>query len=108
MSGKVVFLQSAVDDLHEIRRYIRKRFSQAVWLDAYARIEKAILNLERFPHASHAPAELPAMHFLEIIVARNRVIYEVLGDTVYIHLICDTRQDFKTRLARRPVRALRP
>ncbi|MBO9330231.1 hypothetical protein GHR37_13910 [Achromobacter xylosoxidans] len=51
MNGKVAFLQSAVDDLHEIRRYIRKRFSQAVWQDSYARIKKAILNLERFPHA---------------------------------------------------------
>lgn len=108
MSYKVVFLQSAVDDLHEVRRYIRKHFSQAVWLDAYAKIKKAILRLEQFPQAGHAPSELPATHFLEIIAVKNRVIYEVVGDTVYIHIICDSRQDFKTKLARRPVRTLRP
>lgn len=34
--------------------------------------------------------------------------YEVLGDTVHIHIICGSRQDFKTKLARRPVRTLRP
>lgn len=106
MSHKVVFLQSAVDDLHEIRRYIRKHFSQAVWIESYAKIKKAILNLEPFPQAGHAPPELPATHFLEI-AAKNRVIYEVVGDTVYIHIICERRQDFKTKLARRPVRTLR-
>ncbi|MFJ1299323.1 type II toxin-antitoxin system RelE/ParE family toxin [Pseudomonadota bacterium AL_CKDN230030165-1A_HGKHYDSX7] len=108
MKHKVVFLQSAADDLHEIRRYIRKHFSQAVWLDCYAKIRKAILNLEQFPQSGHAPSELPATHFLEIVAAKNRVIYEVLGDTVYIHIICDSRQDFKTKLARRPIRIFGP
>lgn len=106
MSHKVVFLQSAIDDLHEIRRYIRKRFSQAVWEGSYTKIKKAILNLEQFPLTGHPPPELPATHFLEIIAAKNRVIYEIAGNTVYIHIICDSRQDFKTKLARRPVRPL--
>ena len=82
--------------------------SPSTWLDAYAKIKKAVLNLERFPGAGHAPPELPATHFLEIIAAKNRVIYEVVSDVVYIHVICDCRQDFKTKLARRPLRALRP
>ncbi|WP_244193893.1 type II toxin-antitoxin system RelE/ParE family toxin [Bordetella genomosp. 12] len=85
-----------------------KALSQAVWLDSYARIKQAILTLEQFPHAGHAPAELPATHFLEIIAVKKRVIYEVVGDTVYIHIICDSRQDFKTKLARRPIRTFRP
>ena len=108
MKHKVVFLQSAADDLNEIRRYIRKHFSHAVWLDCYTKIKKAILNLEQFPQAGHAPPELPATHFLETIAAKNRVIYEVTGDIVYIHIICDSRQDFKTKLARRPIRAFGP
>jgi plasmid stabilization system protein ParE len=104
MKCKVVLLHSAAEDLKEIRRYIRRHFSQAVWCDAYAKIKEAIQNLEQFPYCGHIPAELPATHFLEIIAAKNRVIYEVIGDTVYIHIICDTRQDFKTKLARRPIR----
>ncbi|NSX04750.1 type II toxin-antitoxin system RelE/ParE family toxin [Cupriavidus gilardii] len=108
MKHRVVFLQTAVDDLKEIRRYVRKHFSQAVWLDSYGKIKKAILGLERTPYRGHTPDELPATHFLEIIAVKNRVIYEVLGDTVYIHLICDCRQDFQTKLARRPIRALFP
>ncbi|AVJ28899.1 type II toxin-antitoxin system RelE/ParE family toxin [Achromobacter spanius] len=107
MSRTVVFLQTAADDLLEIRRYIRKNFSQQVWLDSYARINKAILNLEQFPHAGHPLPELPATHFMQILAVKNRVIYEVVADKVYIHLICDSRQDFKIKLARRPLRTLR-
>ncbi len=108
MSREVIFLQSAIDDLHEIRRYVRKQFSQTVWLDAYARLRKAIQNLQQFPRAGHPLPELPATHFLQIVAVKNRVIYEVVADKVYIHLICDSRQDFKTKLARRPLRTLRP
>ncbi|WP_255469051.1 type II toxin-antitoxin system RelE/ParE family toxin [Achromobacter sp. UMC46] len=90
-----------------IRRYIRKHFSQATWLNAYAKIQRAILNLQKCPLTGHAPPELPSAHFLEFIAAKNRVIYEIIGNTVYIHIICDVRQDFKTKLARRPLRALK-
>ena len=50
--------------------------------------------------------ELPAAHFPEIIAAKNRVIYEVIGSTVYIHFICDSRQDFQSKLARRAIRSI--
>ncbi|WP_334167272.1 type II toxin-antitoxin system RelE/ParE family toxin [Achromobacter mucicolens] len=108
MNRTVVFLKTAAEDLYEIRRYIRKNFSQQVWLDSYARIKNAILNLEQFPHAGHSLPELPATHLLQIIAVKNRVIYEVVADKVYIHLICDSRQDLKIKLARRPLRTLHP
>jgi plasmid stabilization system protein ParE len=108
MSHNVVLLQSAVDDLKDIRRFVRQHFSDAVWRESYAKIRKAILHLEQCPDAGHAPPELPATHFLEVIAVKNRVIYEVNGNTVYIHIICDCRQDFKTKLARRPVRRVTP
>lgn len=108
MKYRVVFLESAVEDLKEIRRFVRKHFSEAVWRDSYDRIKKAILKLERFPRSGHALEELPCTQYLETIVERNRVIYELQGDTVFIHIICDSRQDFRIRLARRPIRSLLP
>ena len=107
MTYSIIFLQPAVDDLDEIRRYVRKHFSQVVWQSAYAKIKRAISKLEQLPDAGHPVPELPEMHFLETIAAKNRVIYEVVGQIVYIHIICDTRQDFRTELARRPLRGLR-
>ena len=107
MTHRVVFLQSAADDLFEIRRYVIKHFSPSTWLDAYANQEgdreSGTLSRRR-PCAARA-----ARHSLSRDHRRqNRVIYEVVGDIVYIHIICDCRQDFKTKLARRPLRALRP
>jgi len=104
---KIVFLRSAEDDLLEIRRDIRRHFSQRTWLNAYAKIRRALENLEAFPLSGHAPPELPATHFLEILAANNRVIYEVIGTTVYVHILCDARQDFTTKLSRRPIRSFR-
>ncbi|MFY3130895.1 type II toxin-antitoxin system RelE/ParE family toxin [Achromobacter ruhlandii] len=106
MNHQVLLLDGAEEDLREIRRYIRKHFSQKTWLTAYSKIKRAIQNLEQFPQSGHTPAELPATHFQEIIAAKNRVIYEAIGTTVYVHLICDYRQDFKSKLARRPLRHL--
>lgn len=103
MSHQVVFLHSALEDLKIIRRYVRKHFSQEVWTTSYAKIKQAILHLEHFPYSGHAPPELRTTHFLQIIAAKNRVIYEVSANTVYIHIICDSRQDFQTKLARRPL-----
>lgn len=106
MSHQVLLLEGAEEDLREIRRYVRRHFSQKTWRAAYAKIKRAIHNLEQCPRSGHTPAELPATHFLEIIAAKNRVIYEVIGATVYVHLVCDPRQDFKSKLARRPLRPL--
>lgn len=108
MSHKVVFLRSAEDDLLEIRRYVRKHFSQQTWLSAYAKIRRAIANLEAFPLSGYPPPELPATHFLEIQAAKHRVIYEVIGNIVYVHIVCDARQDFTSKLSRRPIRSLKP
>jgi plasmid stabilization system protein ParE len=106
MTFQVVLLHTATEDLKEIRRYIRRHFSQDVWLKSYAKIKLSITNLEKFPYSGHALEELPFTHFLEIIAVKNRIIYEVINRTVYIHLICDERQDFKTKLARRSIRPL--
>ena len=61
MTHRVVFLQSAADDLFEIRRYVIKHFSPSTWLDAYAKIKKAIVNLERFPAPAMRRPSCPSL-----------------------------------------------
>ena len=104
---KVVILASAENDLKELRRYIVKNFSQATWQISYGKLKNAIRNLTHFPHLGSIPEELAALNlspYRQILSGMNRIIYETRQDTVYIHIIVDTRRDMKSFLMQRLVR----
>lgn len=57
---------------------------------------------------SYAPAEFAdfgGRNFREALSGLNRVIYEVRDDTIYIHVVADTRRDLRTLLQKRLLRA---
>jgi toxin ParE1/3/4 len=104
MSFKIVVLESAEHDLKELRTYIVKNFSQETWQKTFERIKDAIRNLKTFPYAGSIPEELEKIglsQYRQVLSGMNRIIYEVRQDTVYIHLIIDTRRDLKALLTRR-------
>jgi len=39
-----------------------------------------------------------------VLVGMNRIIYEVRGDILYIHIVCDARRDLRALLLRRMLR----
>ena len=39
--------------------------------------------------------------YRQILSVMNRIIYEVRQDTIYIHVVCDTRRDMRTLLMER-------
>ena len=71
-------------------------------------IEEGRITLAADVFAQIEALDNPATHFLEVVAVKNRVIYEVIEDKIYIHIICGARQDVQTKLSRRPVRILRP
>lgn len=104
MTCKVVILKSAELDLKELRLYIIKRFGKTAWQGSYTKIKLAINNLARFPRTGSIPEELEHLNmeqYRQIISGLNRIIYEVRGQTIYVHLIADTRQNMKSLLIRR-------
>lgn len=106
---KVVILESAEHDLKELRRYITKNFSEETWQHSYDKIKTAIRNLKTFPNAGSLPDELEKLNLIQyrqVISGMNRIIYEVRQDTLYIHIITDTRRDVKSLLTRRLLRAI--
>ena len=97
MNHKIIILESAEYDLKELKNYIIKNFSFKIWQHSYRKIKEAIRNLKTFPYAGSIPEELSLLnlnHYRQIVSGMNRIIYEVRGDCVYIHIIADTRQDF--------------
>ncbi|MGZ4960863.1 MAG: type II toxin-antitoxin system RelE/ParE family toxin [Methylomonas sp.] len=109
MSFKIIILESAEHDLKELRSYIVKDFSQETWQKTFHQIKEAIRNLKTFPYAGSIPEEFGKINlsqYRQVISGMNRFIYEVRQDSVYIHLIADTRRDLKALLTRRLLRTI--
>ena len=74
---------------------------------SYMKIQKAVHSIELFPEAGGVPPELEVLNltfYRQVIAGLNRMIYEIRGQFIYIHLICDTSKDMGAVLARRLVR----
>ena len=103
---KAVFLRSAESDLQAIKRYVLQNFGQDVWRASLVKIKDAVAVIEQHPHLGRVPAELQSLHitqYRQVLSGMNRIIYEVRGDTAYIHVVCDVRRDLKSLLLERLV-----
>lgn len=104
---KAVFLEEAEQDLRDLRRYIVKSFGTLVWRETFDKVKAAIRALQTFPQSGSIPPELQdlSLHqYRQVIAGMNRIIYEVRTETIYIHIVCDTRRDMRTLLSRRLLR----
>lgn len=109
MSFKVVILESAEQDLKELRAYIVKNFSVDTWRTSFADIKGVIRNLQEFPLAGSTPEEIEKLNltqYRQVLSGINRIIYEVRQDVIYIHIIADTRRDMTTLLNKRLIRVM--
>lgn len=100
---KAKLLDSGKTELKRVRRYVVDAFGMAVWEDAYAQIQAAITRIREFPECGHMVDELSGLtanRFREVHCGKNRIIYEVRGDTIYVHLIMDQRRDLTALLQR--------
>jgi|EP00456_Euglypha_rotunda_P054953 toxin ParE1/3/4 len=103
---KVVFLRSAEADLKDLRTYIVSKFGKKEWLASYARLKQSVAMIEEHPQLGRIPPELEDLNiaqYRQILSGMNRVIYEVRGDFVYIHIVCDARRDLQGLLMKRIV-----
>ncbi len=109
MGFRVVILESAEQDLKELRAYILKNFSMETWRTSYTKIKEAIRHLKNFPQTGSIPDELEKLNitqYRQVISGMNRIIYEVRQDVIYIHIVADARRDMSTLLNKRLVRVM--
>ncbi len=107
MSFRIVFLNSAEHDLKELKRYMVRNFDSDTWQASYTRIKDAVNAIRTFPLGGDVPEVLDRLNltqYRQVVAGKNRVIYEVRQDTIYIHIVCDTRKDLTSLLSRRLVR----
>ena len=108
MIHRVVILESAEQDLKELRNYVVKEFSLATWQDTYGKIKESIRNLQTFPLTGSIPEEIERLNltqYRQVLAGMNKIIYEVRQETVFIHIVTDARRDMSSLLTRRLLRA---
>lgn len=107
MSFQVVFLRSAEADLKELRTYVIRNFGKNIWQLSYEKLKEAISSLQTFPLEGKIPEEIARLNqtqYRQIISGMNRIIYEIRQETVFFHIVCDTRKDMRTLLTTRLLR----
>jgi len=108
MSFAVILTADAARDLEDIYHYIAIHDSPGKAERVLERVEKAFRSLSEFPERGAHPKELLALgirEYREIFFKPYRVIYRVMGDTVYVFLIGDGRRNMQTLLQKRLLEA---
>lgn len=107
---RVVFLAGAEEDLRDLRQYLLRNFGKPVWQETYRQIRESIRAIQAFPQGGSIPDELRGLglaQYRQLISGMNRIIYEVRGEVLYIHIVCDTRRDMRTLLSHRLLGAMK-
>jgi toxin ParE1/3/4 len=94
----------AARDMEEIDRYICTHDSPSKTDQVLDQIEMALASLTQSPNRGAYPKELLELgirEYRQIFFNPYRIIYRVLGHTVYVLLIADGRRDLQELLQRR-------
>ena len=108
MSFAVILTADAARDLEDIYHYIAIHDTPGKAEHVLDRMEKTFGSLSEFPERGAYPKELLALgirDYREVLFKPYRVIYRVMGETVYVFLIADGRRDMQTLLQRRLLEA---
>ena len=95
---QVRLLQGAVDDLKDIKS------SDKNWLITKKAIQAELVAISKNPLACTAPPEVQeivATQFRQGLSKYHRIIYEIVDDVIYVHIICHQRKDMMQILLRR-------
>ena len=104
---RVVILDSAEQDIKDLKIYVVRNFSDKTWQSTYKKIKEAINNLQQFPQVGGIPDEIEKLNltqYRQILSGVNRIIYEVRQDTIYVHIVVDARREMSALLTRRLLR----
>ncbi len=104
MRYEVLITEKAELDLESIHDYIAESDSPSSAHRVLDALLKAVDKLATFPERGSRPRELLALgygEYRQIAFRPWRVIYQIKGRRVYIHLIADGRRDMQSLLAQR-------
>lgn len=95
---QVILLQGAIDDLMDIKS------SDKNWAVTKKQIKAELSLIGENPFSRSEPPEIQEIsitQFHQGLSKYHRIVYEVLDDAVYVHIICHQRKDMTQILLRR-------
>ena len=104
MSYTVLLTDDVARDLESLYDYVFEHDSPEKADHLLKKIEQAFSKLTSLPHRGTYPAELSELgnrEYRQVFFKPYRVIYRVIGKSVYIYLISDGRPDMQTLLNQR-------
>jgi toxin ParE1/3/4 len=104
MSFEVFLTADAAGDLEQLYQYIVRHDAPGKAEHVLTSIENICSSLSELPERGVYPKELLALgihDYREVFFKPYRLIYRVMGNTVYVLLIVDGRRDMQTLLQRR-------
>ena len=107
MNYKIYIIAAAEKDMIELYKYMEKYESREKADNLLDQIELTCLSLTEFPERGHRPPELERIgvsDYKEIHYKTYRILYQILGDKVFIHCVLDGRRDLQEVLERRLLR----
>ena len=104
MTGSVILLPEAKEDLVDLYLYVA-RHDSTVHADALLlKLEEKCSSLGNNPERGHVVPELKRVFvegFREIHYNPYRIIFQTVGETVYIHAVLDGRRELQELLEKR-------
>lgn len=93
---KVEILPSAWEDLKQIEDYYLIEFDAETALTVSNHILDSIERLETFPDSGSMTPDkwLNDLGYRMVICEKHVSIYKMVGDTIYVYHIADTRKDY--------------
>jgi len=104
---EVELTHGAQGDLEDIHSYLCEQDASGAadrLLDGFLEL---VGTLEQFPMRGAIPRELEALgikEYRQLLLKPYRIIYRIIGSTVFIFLIADGRRDMQSLLERRLLR----
>lgn len=96
--------EDAVADLTALHAYLARHDGAESAEYVLGRVEEIFTSLAEHPERGSFPRELLALgirQYRELYFKPYRIVYQTLGQAVYVMLIADGRRDMKTLLQRR-------
>jgi toxin ParE1/3/4 len=103
---EVYLIEQAESDLYAICSYVASNDSEAAAEKLFKKLTDLILKLETLPERGRHPQELlriGLVEFQQLGAKPYRIIYQNIGNSVYVHAILDGRRDLEDYLMQRIV-----